>query len=98
MGRGTEEGVRREGPAMAEGTDNLPDPLDAVVEDFLSRHRQGARPSPDEYAARPPELAERIHALFPTLLLLEPAPAPAAPPARLGEYVLLREAGRGGMG
>jgi WD40 repeat protein len=95
---------------MTEVLDNQPDPLDAVVEDFLSRRRAGESPSAEEYARRYPELAPRIRALFPTLLLLEggptPTAAPAAPqqggggevPATLGPFRILREVGRGGMG
>jgi hypothetical protein len=61
--------------------------------------------------ARHPELAEQIRELFPALVLMEdvrPAPASvvaaaAAPacsgaPQRLGEYRIVREIGRGGMG
>jgi serine/threonine protein kinase len=57
-------------------------------------------------------LASEIHALFPTLVIMEQAGAPvtseAGPasvalssfqcPERLGEYRILREIGRGGMG
>ena len=67
-----------------------------------------------EYTDKHPELAERIRALFPALLVMEelgsqgwasepysrpPEPAPAAPmPQRLGDYLLLRPIGSGGMG
>jgi WD40 repeat protein len=95
---------------MTEILDNLPDPLDAIVEDFLDRRRAGEAPSTEEYTRRYPELAERIRALFPTLLLLEGAPTPQAPstgspcsgggelPAALGPFRIVREVGRGGMG
>jgi WD40 repeat protein len=95
---------------MTEVLDNLPDPLDAVVEDFLRRRRAGAAPSAEEYARRYPLLAERIRALFPTLLLLEGGPIPtgastapqgaggAGVPAALGPFCIVREVGRGGMG
>jgi serine/threonine protein kinase/WD40 repeat protein len=86
------------------------DPLDVVAESFLEHCRRGAHPSPEEYAQRHPELADRIRALFPTLLAMEevypvpglsravarPSPGPA--PERLGEYRIVREVGRGGMG
>jgi serine/threonine protein kinase/WD40 repeat protein len=87
-----------------------PDPLDLLAESFLERCRRGEHPSPEAYAAQHPELAGRIRALFPTLLaieVLQPAPglsAVAAPPPdgpvpeRLGEYRIVREVGRGGMG
>src|SRR5262249_9100921 len=76
---------------------------------FLERYRRGERPAATEYAARHPELAEQIRALFPALALMEdvrpgPHTAPGAcphtagPPRRLGEYPIVREIGRGGMG
>jgi serine/threonine protein kinase len=79
------------------------DPLNGLVEAFLEEVRQGRAPSVSEYARRHPALADQIHDLFPTLLTLErlspdPPPAGARPPERLGEYRLLREVGRGGMG
>ena len=99
---------------MKESFDDLPDPLDPVVEDFLGRRRCGESPSAEEYARRHPELAERIRVLFPTLLLLEggprsldsTSPAPldlvftlsGEAPATLGPFRLVRQVGRGGMG
>src|SRR5439155_9851587 len=65
------------------------------------------------YAARHPDLAADIRELFPALVQIEqlkppadatgalaptPAAANGAPPERLGEYRLLREVSRGGMG
>src|SRR5262249_29177490 len=70
----------------------------------------GEMPAAEEYAARYPALAERIRALFPTLLLLEGmaagSPAAATPPhgetltpgSLFGAYRIVREVGRGGMG
>src|SRR5262249_22106162 len=48
----------------------------------------------------PPDLADQILDLFPTLLALErlPEDRPARLPERLGEYRIVREIGRGGMG
>jgi serine/threonine protein kinase/Flp pilus assembly protein TadD len=87
------------------------DPFEQVAESFLSRYRNGERPSVDEYAQEHPELADQIRELFPALLEMEqirPAVAELdqagsvcqAPPAprQLGEYRILREVGRGGMG
>ena len=47
------------------------DPVERLAEEFVARHRRGERPSPAEYAERHPQWAERIHALFPALLLME---------------------------
>jgi hypothetical protein len=45
--------------------------LGELAEEFSRRVRQGQLPEIEEYAVRHPNLAERIRALFPTLLLLE---------------------------
>jgi eukaryotic-like serine/threonine-protein kinase len=88
------------------------DPLEVVVESFLERYRAGQRPSVDEYAARHPELADQIRELLQALVIVErdltidPDPSTAQPPQaaspskerRLGDYRILREIGRGGMG
>ena len=84
-----------------------------LAHQFAERYRCGERPSLTEYTDRYPELADEIRALFPALLQLEqagspvgPEPGPDAPRAgagdtpleSLGEYRIIREAGRGGMG
>jgi serine/threonine protein kinase/tetratricopeptide (TPR) repeat protein len=78
------------------------DPVEVLAEEFCARQRRGERPTLDEYADSHPDLADRIRAVFPALMLLEelgPKPAaPAAVPERLGEFRILREVGRGGMG
>jgi WD40 repeat protein/serine/threonine protein kinase/Flp pilus assembly protein TadD len=91
-----------------------PNAVEALAEEFLQRRRLGQRPTIAEYTAKYPELAEEIRACFPALLLVEnlkpdaadvtgPATAAAGPGAglpggRLGDYQILREVGRGGMG
>ena len=47
------------------------DPVDELVEEFLERYRRGERPSLTEYTDKHPELAERIRAVFPALLVME---------------------------
>jgi serine/threonine protein kinase/WD40 repeat protein/tetratricopeptide (TPR) repeat protein len=89
------------------------DAVGRVAEAFLARYRRGSRPSLAEYTEKYPELAEQIRDLFPALVVLEelgsvegPRPAPpggTAPgkgqaPEHLGDYRVLREVGRGGMG
>src|SRR5207302_10707902 len=87
------------------------DPLERLAEEFAERLRRGERPTPAEYAQNHPDLAEQIHDLFPALAVLEqfgsvsgPGDGPPPPPPsgcalrRLGEYRILRELGRGGMG
>ncbi len=81
--------------------------MDRLAEEFLARLRRGERPSVSEYVERHPDLADDIRDVFPPLLLMEEAARPAsadrdaAPrplPSQLGEYRILREVGRGGMG
>src|SRR5262245_33260443 len=87
------------------------DPVEQLAEEFAARYRKGERPALTEYAARYPEHAEAIRALFPALVMMEqlkPAgldatgeyAGPAASPRldRLGDFRILREVGRGGMG
>src|SRR5262245_58183581 len=83
------------------------DPLDALAESFLARFRRGERPPLDEFTAQHPELADRIKELFPALVELEElgsvlgptqAAGRQAPPKKLGDYRVIREIGRGGMG
>jgi serine/threonine protein kinase len=87
-------------------------PVEELAEEFMARYRRGERPSLQEYTDRYPAWAEQIRALFPALVVMEkvrpapedaagPAPGPrrvAAPLERLGDYRILREVGRGGMG
>jgi serine/threonine protein kinase/WD40 repeat protein/tetratricopeptide (TPR) repeat protein len=86
------------------------DPVDEAAEEFVERYRRGERPSVSEYVRRYPTLAGKIRSLFPALVVMEelgPVPsAPALPPAdknaaipeQLGDYHIVREIARGGMG
>jgi Protein kinase domain len=85
-----------------------------LAEEFLDRYRQGQRPSLKEYIDRHPDLAAEIKEVFPAMALMEnvaladeslvgaaTGPATSAesvPPKQLGDYRILREVGRGGMG
>lgn len=95
---------------MPETTDQH-DLLDRLAEEFVSRRRQGERASIEEYERQYPELAEVIRDIFPTMLELEqlkvhkaissggtPASIGPIPLTRLGDFRILREIGRGGMG
>jgi serine/threonine-protein kinase len=82
--------------------------LGRIADEFVAGFRQGRDPSVEEFAHRYPELAAEIRELLPALLLMEKAksgqapsprrPLPAAAPLQLGDYQILRELGRGGMG
>src|SRR6516162_7414841 len=86
------------------------DPVEELADAFLERYRRGERPSLSEYARQHPELAEQIRELFPALVAIEElgsrGVAAGAPrrmeesslPRSLGDYVIVREIGRGGMG
>src|SRR4051794_32818234 len=83
-------------------------PVEALADDFLQRQRRGERPTVEEYCHRNPEIADDIRDLFPVLIRMEDlgADSSAAGPAtrtdarleRLGDFRILREVGRGGMG
>ncbi len=96
---------------MPSDTSRENDLLDLLAEDFVARYRRGDRPSITEFTARHPELADEIRDLFPALIMMEEARAPAEDTRggsrsphfpelleRVGEYRILREVGRGGMG
>src|SRR5438874_11275317 len=88
-------------------------PVERLAEEFLLRDRRGEHPSLSEYTGRYPELADEIRDLFPLLIEMEDArpssndeaegPGPGLVPRpgiprQFGDYRLLREIGRGGMG
>ena len=87
------------------------DPFDLLAEEFAVRVRRGEHPSLSEYAALHPALAAEIRRVFPSIVMLErlkressesgltqAGQASRAMPERLGDYRILREVGRGGMG
>jgi WD40 repeat protein/serine/threonine protein kinase len=83
--------------------------FDELAEEFAERYRRGERPSLQEYIDRSPDLADEIRQMFPALVAVEQVQGyarghaiqqqPAPPPFReLGDYRIVREIGRGGMG
>jgi hypothetical protein len=86
------------------------DPFELLAAEFTDRCRGGQRPSIDEYARRHPEFSEEIRELFPTIAAIEqvksasPGPTGGGPVRgglsleRLGDFLIIRELGRGGMG
>src|SRR5580700_2865889 len=89
-------------------------PVEALAEEFLERKRRGEQPTLREYVERYPELADDIRDLFPALLMMEDLGESSGGTTgslaadngaalgirleRLGDYRVLREIGRGGMG
>src|SRR5262245_40557808 len=83
-----------------------------LAEEFLARYRRGERPPLAEYIGRHPHLAAELREVIPAMAMLENIAlttagdgdsAPAEPPGRLpfaqlGDFRLIREVGRGGMG
>jgi eukaryotic-like serine/threonine-protein kinase len=82
--------------------------LAELADDFMRRLERGERPDAEDYAGRHPELAAVLRQVLPALGVLRPAttgpgvpPEPAAaafPEGRLGDFLIRREVGRGGMG
>ena len=84
--------------------------LNQLGEEFAERFRRGERPALQEYIDRHPELADDIREFFPAMVEMEqvkeareevteqPAAGPLPSLERLGDYRIIREIGRGGMG
>ena len=98
---------------MSDNDPSMTDPLGQIADEFVEAFRQGKDPSVEEFARRYPAHVDEIRDMLPALALMEQAktsddspaqPSPtqasaAAPPLRhLGDYQILREVGRGGMG
>src|SRR5436305_16712 len=83
---------------------------DRLVEEFAERYARGQRPSVQEYCDRHPQVADLLRDLIPAMVQIEqakeglaaaeekPPPPPAPPLEQLGDFHILREVGRGGMG
>jgi WD40 repeat protein len=84
--------------------------FDELAEEFAERYRRGERPELQEYIERLPEMADEIREMFPALVEVEQVEADARDDAlqqqqraipylgQIGDYRILREVGRGGMG
>jgi serine/threonine protein kinase len=94
---------------MTDDTTSERDSIEALADSFVARFRDGQRPSIEEYARRHPELADELRELLPALVLLEQHGSPddvasttnaatVATPQEIGDFTIVREIGRGGMG
>ncbi|MCA9263841.1 MAG: protein kinase [Planctomycetales bacterium] len=93
-------------------TDAPENSLDALLEEYVNRLRRGERPAIDEFIVRAPEHADEIHDLFPALRIMEQVgpgtdgidlgatglDSTVVTPMSVGDYRIIREVGRGGMG
>src|SRR6516165_10254373 len=84
--------------------------LTQLADEFAERYRRGERPSLTEYVERYPHLAADIREVFPAMVEIEQvkedhqeaagqgdaSPTPAL--QQLGDFRILREVGKGGMG
>ena len=88
-------------------------PVEQLAEEFADRLRRGERPSLSEYIEKYPQHADEIRDVFPALVMMEqfkpgseahtgafegPLLQASQPLEQLGDYQIIREVGRGGMG
>jgi hypothetical protein len=98
---------------MIDGNPSEADPFGQIADEFVEAFRLGKRPSVEEFARRYPKHADEIREMLPALVLMEKVKSAdddsgqrgqtkglggAAPLRNLGDYQILREVGRGGMG
>ena len=86
------------------------DSIEVLAAEFVERCRCGENPTIEEYAREHAELASRIRELFPTIAAMERlklqrercgngrSPLGNVELERLGDFRIIREIGRGGMG
>lgn len=81
--------------------------LGQVVEEYFEATAQGQKPTISEYVRRFPEIADLLRVVIPAMTVAEditsdsaPSEAmrPSEPVRQLGEFRILRQIGRGGMG
>lgn len=88
-------------------------PVDVLADKFAASLREGATPSIDDYVARHPELENDIRAMFPSIAMMEKLSRKEHTSRKfesqtsrltsdsvetLGDFQIVREVGRGGMG
>lgn len=79
------------------------DPVDELVDEFLTRRQAGEELTISEFCQVHAELQNELREVLPTLMMLEnsktvPTSSEVSPPEVIGDYSLDSEIGRGGMG
>ncbi len=80
--------------------------IDDIADAFAASLERGEKPTIEQYKSKYPQLAERIEAVLPALLMLDDFDSQPkrelavddSIPQVLGEYEIVQEIGRGGMG
>lgn len=89
------------------GSDTTRHPVDVLAEEFADRLRSGEQPSIDEYVMRFPQYAKVLRSVLEPIEAVERVSSLQAaqqamqsmrPPKQLGDFRIVRELGRGGMG
>ncbi len=95
---------------MMAGPSPKRDPVEVLADEFIERCRRGERPTISEYVEGHPALADEIRDLFPVIAAVEGLKVRKEQSAdgvthlgpidleRLGDFRIIREIGRGGMG
>ena len=97
---------------MNDSETSAADPFGQIADEFVEAFRQGKHPSVEEFARRYPAHADEIRDMLPALVLMEKAKSAddtpgdrrqarasaTVPLQQVGDYQILREVGRGGMG
>ncbi|MCU0717839.1 MAG: hypothetical protein MUD03_17100, partial [Pirellula sp.] len=88
-------------------SDTTRHPVDVLAEEFAERMRRGEQPSIDEYVSRFPQYADVLRSVLEPIEAVERVSSIQAaqhavqsmrPPKQLGDFRIVRELGRGGMG
>jgi serine/threonine protein kinase/tetratricopeptide (TPR) repeat protein len=82
---------------------DMEDRVGRIADEFTERLNRGEEPDIEEYAKRQPDIAAILRQVLPTLRLIRVTPPGQAEDALaatgvLGDFRILRELGRGGMG
>ncbi|MEM7232202.1 MAG: WD40 repeat domain-containing serine/threonine-protein kinase [Planctomycetota bacterium] len=89
--------------------DQRRDPVEELADEFIQRRRSGEKLEISDFVSHHPQYAAGLERYLPTMLLLEGSArdheretqldrSPIRVGSRFGEYLLVRELGRGGMG